>query len=78
MTKTVVKWWHKMKFWQQFASVLSPFAVGGEVAVYFGNGNPVWHWVIGGSFVASTVIAKLIKDENKDGIADVFQKDETP
>lgn len=73
MTK-VAKWWHRMKFWQQVAAVLSPFTVGGEVAVYFGDGNPVWHWVIGVSFVVTTLIAKLIKDNDNDGIADVFQK----
>jgi hypothetical protein len=74
MTK-VVKIWMKFSFWTKLKSIFATLGVGGEFALFIGDSHQSYKWVVGGCTVLAVLITYLIEDSNKDGVADIFQKD---
>jgi hypothetical protein len=73
MTK-IVKWYKRMNVWNYVLFIIAPLTTGGEIAVYFADGNHVWYWVIGIAGAVTTYIKMVFRDEDGDGIVDAFQK----
>ena len=73
MTK-IVKAWYKMSFWNAVLGVITPLTIGGEVAVYASGVNPVFHYVVIGAAILAAIIKAVIKDDDNDGVADLFEK----
>lgn len=74
MTK-IQKFWLKIKFWQKLALILSPFAAGGEIALFLGDADKIWMYIVGGATILSVYITRVFVDQDGDGIVDLFQKD---
>lgn len=78
MTKTVFKWYHKFAWWQVAIFFITPIAGGGEIAIAVNGLHWGWHFATGFAGALLAALRYFGKDEDGDGIVDVFQKDETP
>jgi membrane protein YqaA with SNARE-associated domain len=70
-----IKWYHKVNTWNKVIVWLSPVA-GGEILALFANVPlPNYVHVIFGCIAAFVFYLKMfVKDENKDGVIDHFEK----
>lgn len=73
MTKKIIRWYKKMTFWNFVLKVIAPIATGGELAVYFAEGHPSFYWIIGIAAGITIYIKAFFKDDNKNGIVDLFE-----
>jgi hypothetical protein len=71
-----VKWYQKVNSWNKVIMYISPLA-GGEVLAFFTNfALPAWvHAVFGVSATVVLYLKMFVKDENKNGVIDHFDKD---
>lgn len=67
-------WYKRMGFWQWIGSIVTPLAVTGEGAILTLHLSPAWHAAVIGSVVIAGFIKYNIKDDDNDGIADIFQR----
>ena len=74
MTK-IIKWWHKISFWNKLQGTLLSVGIGSEATLFFMDSIDAWKWVAGTATILGMLITKWFEDKNKDGIADIFQKD---
>ena len=68
-----IKWWMKMSNWELVLYVLTPFTIGGSMAIHFSSLSNWWMIVIG---VVDTVVGIMrffAKDENHNNIVDRFE-----
>ena len=70
----MAKYFHKMPFWNFMAYVLTPFALLGEGAIAHFDGPKWLHGIVIFAFVLAAWIKYNIKDDNNNGVADLFEK----
>ena len=73
MTKKIIKWYKKMKFWQFIMYIFTPIAITGEGAILALDGNKLWHIAVFAAVVITGYIKYMITDNNNDGIVDSFE-----
>lgn len=69
-----MKFYKKMAFWQVLIFIITPFTVGGEIAVAVSGGHWGWHVGIGLAGAALASLKYFAEDKNDNGIVDVFEK----
>jgi hypothetical protein len=73
MTK-VTKWWIQFSFWDKIRLTLGGFGIGGEITLFLVDSHPDFKkWAAIITFV-SIIITYFFKDENKNGIVDLFER----
>jgi hypothetical protein len=73
MTKAV-KWWKAFSFWDKVRVFLGAIGIGGEITIYVSD---VWVWWRAIAAIATGLsiwLTFFIKDENKNGVVDAFEK----
>lgn len=74
MTK-VIKWWKKVSFWFKLKGILLSVGIGSEIGLYFGEQDGHgWKIFVGIATAIGMLITHLIEDKDKNGEADIFQK----
>ncbi len=75
----VAKWYKKYNTWKTIMGILTPIA-GGEVVAAFANVHlPAWvHVTVGFCALALLVLKGVVKDDDGNGILDIFQKKSKP
>lgn len=70
MTKKIVKWYKKMRFWNFVGFIVAPLVIGGEGAIISLEGDLWLHLLVFGAICIAGYIKYYVKDENNDGIVD--------
>lgn len=74
MTKTAIKLWKRISFWNKIRSFLAVVGFGSELGAYLAEISPEIKLAVGLAAVAAFLITYLFTDEDADGIVDWFQK----
>lgn len=74
MTKKINGWWKQFSFWDRVRMALGSIGIGGEITLYFADSHPKWKIVAGVATGVMLLITYFFKDENKNGIVDIFEK----
>lgn len=73
MTKKIVRWWHKIKYWDKIRMFIGAFGIGGEIGLHMMEFDAQTK-VLGMICTAIALFITLfIKDDNSNGIIDITE-----
>ena len=74
MTK-IITWWKRVSFWNKVRLYLTAIGIGSEATMFWLEMWEGWKWVAGIATLIVIGITHVIEDNNKNGIADIFEDD---
>ncbi len=65
----------RISFWTKLKLFLGSCGLGTEVALHFGDSEPIWKYLTGGATIIVLAITYLgfLEDRNSNGIVDAFE-----
>ena len=60
-------------FWAKMKLALGSAGIGTEIALHFGDSDPIWKYLTGLATFLSILITIFFEDKDNDGIVDVFE-----
>lgn len=70
----MTKWWKRFSFWDKVRMILASLGAGGELTLFLVDSYPEWKLVAGGATFVTIILTYGFRDENKNGIVDLFEK----
>lgn len=72
--KKAMKIWKKFSFWNRIRMTIGAFGVGGELTLFLVDSYPEWKIIAAAATALSIALTYLFRDEDKNGIVDIFEK----
>lgn len=73
----IIKWYQRTKFWGKVRDTCSVFGTGTTIGLEAGNVEGLWAYVVAGATMIGVVLGIWMSDDNGNGVADIFEYNET-